>query len=65
MNCNKNDIKKNVDVEKSDNILHEAKQQSRKLDLLLAEADRQRERIEKLEDSKLAIKRRKPQAKNI
>lgn len=45
---------------KEKNVLHEAIQQGRKLDLLLAESDRQSERLRELEDSKLQVHKRKP-----
>lgn len=41
-------------------LLHEAKQQSRKLDLLLAESERQAERLKKLQDSSKPSSKPKP-----
>ncbi|BET38777.1 hypothetical protein SAP269_13660 [Spiroplasma ixodetis] len=45
--------------EKEKKILHEAKQQSRKLDLLLAESERQAERLKNLQDSKSSVSKSK------
>lgn len=44
---------------KEKKILHEAKQQSRKLDLLLAESERQAERLKNLQDSKSSVSKSK------
>lgn len=41
--------------EKEKKLLYEAKQQSRKLDLLLAESERQAERLKNLQDSKSSV----------
>lgn len=46
--------------EKGKKLLHEAQQQSRKLDLLLAQSERQAERIKELQDSKSSTSKHKP-----
>lgn len=48
------------EIEKAAKLLHEATQQGRKLDLLLAEVERQSERLHDFEESRLAKTKRKP-----
>lgn len=52
------------EVERCKKLLHEAEQQSRKLDLLLAQSERQSEKLKDLEDSKPSTSNRKYKRKS-